>query len=55
MIDALIKRVSVTYKYYEMYVHRGKKVQLLVFGDRSRNGRHLINYRHCLRSLPNCH
>ena len=31
MIDALIKRVSVTYEYYEMYVHRGKKVQLLVF------------------------
>ena len=28
MIDALIKRVSVTYKCYEMYVHRGKKVQL---------------------------
>jgi hypothetical protein len=25
MIDALIKRVSVTYKYYEMYAHRGKK------------------------------
>ena len=23
MIDALIKRVSVTYKCYEMYVHRG--------------------------------
>ena len=42
MIDALIKRVSVTYKCYEMYAHRGKKVQLLVFGDRSRNGRHLI-------------
>jgi hypothetical protein len=31
MIDALIKRVSVTYKYYEMYMHRGGKVQLLVF------------------------
>jgi hypothetical protein len=27
MIDALIKRVSVTYKYYEMYVHREKKMQ----------------------------
>ena len=27
MIDALIKRVSVTYKCYEMYAHRGKKVQ----------------------------
>jgi hypothetical protein len=26
MIEALIKRVSVTYKYYEMYAHRGKKV-----------------------------
>ena len=25
MIDALIKRVSVTYKCYEMYVHRGEK------------------------------
>ena len=48
MIDALIKRVSVTYKCYEMYAHRGKKVQLLVFWDRSRNGRHLINYRHCI-------
>ena len=31
MIDALIKRVSVTYKCYEMYVHQEKKVQLLVF------------------------
>ena len=31
MIDALIKRVSVTYKCYEMYTYRGKKVQLLVF------------------------
>ena len=31
MIDALIKRVSVNYKCYEMYAHRGKKVQLLVF------------------------
>ena len=37
MIDALIKRVSVTYKCYEMYAHRGKKVQLLVLWDRSRN------------------
>jgi hypothetical protein len=27
MIDALIKRVSVTYKCYEMYAHLGKKVQ----------------------------
>jgi hypothetical protein len=25
MIDTLIKRVSVTYKCYEMYAHRGKK------------------------------
>jgi hypothetical protein len=25
MINALIKRVSVTYKCYEMYVHRGEK------------------------------
>jgi hypothetical protein len=25
MIDSLIKRVSVTYKCYEMYAHRGKK------------------------------
>jgi hypothetical protein len=55
MIDALIKCVSVTYKCYEMHAHRGKKVQLLVFRDRSRNGRNLINYRHCLRSLPNRH
>jgi hypothetical protein len=31
MIDALMKRVSVIYKYYEMYAHRRKKVQLLVF------------------------
>ena len=30
MIDALIKHVSVTYKCYEMYAHRGKKVQLIV-------------------------
>jgi hypothetical protein len=26
-----MKRVSVTYKCYEMYVHQGKIVQLLVF------------------------
>ena len=25
MIDALIKRVSETYKCYEMYAHRGEK------------------------------
>ena len=30
MIDALMKRVSVSFKCYEMYAHRGKKVQLLV-------------------------
>jgi hypothetical protein len=28
MIDALIKRVSVAYKCYEMYAHRGGKVKL---------------------------
>jgi hypothetical protein len=26
MIDALIKRVSVTYKCYEMYAHRGEYI-----------------------------
>jgi hypothetical protein len=31
MIDALIKRVSVTYNCYEMYAHQGKNVQLVVF------------------------
>jgi hypothetical protein len=31
MIDALIKHVSATYKCYEIYAHRGEKVQLLVF------------------------
>ena len=31
MIDALIQRVYVTYTCYEMYAHRGKKVQLLMF------------------------
>ena len=31
MIDVLIKRVSVTYECNEMYAHRGKNVQLLVF------------------------
>jgi hypothetical protein len=55
MIDALIKRVSVTYKCYEMNAHRGKIVQRLVFSDRSRDGLHLINYRHCLLSLSNRH
>ena len=55
MIDDLIKRVSVPCNCYEIYANRGKKVQLLVFCDRSRNGRHLISYRHCLRGLPNRH
>ena len=55
MIDALIKRVSVTYKYYEMYEHWGKKGATARVLRSSRNGRHLINYRHCLRSLPNRH
>ena len=30
MIDALIKRVSVTYKCYEMYAHRGKMDAILL-------------------------
>ena len=30
MIDALIKRVFVAYKCYEMYAHGEEKVQLLV-------------------------
>jgi hypothetical protein len=34
MIDALIKRVPVTYECYEMYANRGKNVQRLVFWDR---------------------
>jgi hypothetical protein len=55
MIDTLIKRISVTYQCYEMYAHSGEKVQMLVLWDRSRNGRHLINYRHCLWSLSNRH
>ena len=50
MIDALIKRVSVTYTCYEMYAHRGKKGATARVLRSSRNGRHLINYRHCLRS-----
>ena len=33
MIGALIKRVSVTYKCYEMHERQGKKVQLLVFWE----------------------
>jgi hypothetical protein len=55
MIDALIKRVSVTYKCYEMYAHRGGKGATARVLDRSGNGGHLINYRHCLRGLPNRH
>ena len=31
MIDALIKRVSVTYKCYEMYVNREKRCNCLCF------------------------
>jgi hypothetical protein len=31
MIDTLIKRVSITFECYEIYTHRGKIVQLLVF------------------------
>ena len=31
MIDALIKRVSVTYKCYEMYAHRGKRCNCSYF------------------------
>ena len=30
MIDGLVKRVSVTYKCYEMYAHRGKKDAILL-------------------------
>jgi hypothetical protein len=37
MINALIKRVSVTYKCYEMYAHQGKIVQLLVFWGNSQH------------------
>ena len=36
MIDALLKRVSVTFQCYEIYAHRGNKVQLLMFRDQSR-------------------
>jgi hypothetical protein len=31
MIDALIKRVSVTYKCYEMYAHQGKRCNCSCF------------------------
>ena len=55
MIDALIKRVSVTYTCYEMYAHWGKKGATARVLRSSRNGRHLSNYRHCLRSLSNRH
>jgi hypothetical protein len=34
---------------------REKRCNCSMFWDRSRNRRHLINYRHCLRSLPNRH
>jgi hypothetical protein len=54
MIDALIKRDSVAYTCYDMYAHRGKSATARVLRSSS-NGRHLINYRHCLRSLPNRH
>ena len=33
MIDVLIKRVSVTYKCYEMHAHRGKNLQRLAGAD----------------------
>ena len=33
MIDALIKRVSVTYKCYEMYAHRGKNLHILIYSS----------------------
>ena len=49
MIDALIKRVSLAYKCYEMYVHRGKRCNCSCFEIDQEYGRHLINYRHCLR------
>ena len=52
MIDALMTRVSVTYKCYEMNIGE-KRCNCLMCWDRSRNGSHLINYRDCLRSLPN--
>jgi hypothetical protein len=32
MIDALTKRVPVTYKCYEMYVHRGKLKKCPILG-----------------------
>ena len=55
MIDALIKRVSVTYKCYEMYAYRGKKGATARVLRSIKKWRHLINYRHCLMSLPNRH
>jgi hypothetical protein len=55
MIDALIKRVSVTYTCYEMLRASGKKGATARVLRSSRNGRHLINCLHCLRSLPNHH
>jgi hypothetical protein len=57
MIDALIKRVSVTYKCYEMYAHRGeKRCNCSCFDiDQEMDAILFINYLHCLRSLSNCH
>jgi hypothetical protein len=55
MIDALIKRVSVTYTCYEMYEHRGKKSATARVLRSSRIRLHLINYQQFLRSLPNRH
>ena len=55
MIDALIRRVSVTYTCYEMYAHWGKKGATARVLRSSSNGRHLINYWHCLRRLLNRH
>ena len=46
MIDALIKRVSVTYKCYEMYAQSATARVLRSI----KKWRHLSNYRHCLRS-----
>jgi hypothetical protein len=55
MIDTLIKRVSVTYVHVMKCTHIGEKGATGRVLRSSRNGRHLINYRHCLRSLPNRH
>jgi hypothetical protein len=42
MIDALIKHVSVTYKCYEMYVHRGEKAP---FSPNARTFHNIYNTR----------